>query len=59
LVWFLTAGGECRLSRATAVQFLLHEVHIDGDAGREAVNHATYTGTMRFAERGQAEDISK
>ena len=59
LVRFLTTGGEQGLSRATSVQLLLDEVHVDGDAGRKAVNHATHTGTVRFAERGQAEDISK
>ena len=59
LVRFLAAGGELRLSRTTTVQFLLHEVHVDGDAGRKAVYHATYTGSVRFAERGQSEYVAK
>ena len=59
LVCLLATGGELRLTRSTAVQFLLYEVHVDGDAGRKAVNHATHTGTVRFAECGQAKDISK
>ena len=52
LVRFLSAGSECRLSRTAAVQLLLDEVHVDGDAGREAVNYTTHTGTVRFTERG-------
>ena len=52
LVRLLAAGSELRLPRTTTAQFLLDEVHVDGDASWEAVNYTTHTGTMRFAECG-------
>ena len=59
LVCFLSAGGELRLTRTTAAQFLLDEVHVDGDACRKTIDYATYTRTMRFAEACQSEYVTK
>ena len=59
LVILLAGSHDARLPRFAAVQLLLDEGGVQLDAGRTTVDHATYAGAMRLAERGQCVDLSK
>ena len=59
LIGFLARGRDLTLSWATAIELCLDKVHIDIDAGRHAVNNATYSLTMTLAKGRQPEYISK
>ena len=57
---FLVAGSDnCRLARTAAVEFKLHGIKVDSDSGGHSVDYATYCGSMRFTERGEAKYVSK
>ena len=58
-VAFLARRGQRALSRAAAVEFVLHDAEVYADACRHAVNHAADGRAVAFAERRQAEYLSK
>ena len=58
-VGLLAAGGDGALAGTPPVQFVLDEVHVDGDACRHAVNDTSYGLAMALAEGRQPEYIAK
>ena len=54
-----TRSGELALSWLTAIQFVLDKIHIDGDARRHTIYHASNALTMTFAKGSQRKYIAK
>ena len=56
----LTArSGDSTLSGASAVEFMLDEIHVDLDAWRHTVNDTSHALAMAFAKSGKGENIAK
>ena len=51
-VGFRTRGCHTTLSRSPEVELVLHEININNDTRRHAINHAPYSHTMALSKGG-------
>ena len=59
LVGLVSGSGDVALTRATTIQFALHEIHVDFDAGRESIDDTADRHAMAFAECRECKEIAK
>ena len=55
----LAIGGDATLPRSPSVKFVLHELHIDVNARRHAINYPTDRLPMAFTKGCQRENMAK